>query len=109
MKQTVKSSLGIRSKIGLLALVLALGASQTANSQQTYTFTNAGATGSVGPTQAQVNTAYLSTNLNGSVIVTGGIQSFTIAQAGNYKIEAWELREGRNCIHRVMLVETEHT
>jgi hypothetical protein len=61
----------------------------TVNAQQSYTFTNAGQTGSVGPTQLQVNTSYTNSNLSGSVVVTGGIQSFTIQNAGNYKIEAW--------------------
>jgi len=57
--------------------------------QQTYTFTNASATGSAGPTQAQVTAAYLSTNLNGSVSVsTQGIQTWTVPQSGVYRIEA---------------------
>lgn len=56
--------------------------------QTTYTFTSAGATGSVGPTQGQVNTAYASTNLNGSVVVNPqGIQNFTVPNTGIYKIE----------------------
>ena len=38
--------------------------------QFTYTFTNAGATGETGPTQAQINSAYASTNLNGAVTST---------------------------------------
>ena len=38
--------------------------------QQTYTFTNCSATGSLGPTQNMVNTAYLSTNLSGAVGTT---------------------------------------
>src|SRR5687768_16133820 len=55
--------------------------------QQSYTFTTAGATDSLGPTQSQINAAYLSTNLNGSVIVTAGIQSFTIPASGLYLID----------------------
>ncbi len=58
-------------------------------SQQTYTFTTCGATGSVGPTPAMTSTAYASTNLNGLVVNNAGVQSFTIPIAGNYKIEAW--------------------
>jgi hypothetical protein len=58
-------------------------------SQQSYTFTNAGATGRLGPTQAQLNAAYLSTNLNGLVTTGNGIQSFTIPAGGLYHIEAW--------------------
>ncbi|HQQ95551.1 MAG TPA: glycine rich domain-containing protein, partial [Bacteroidia bacterium] len=72
---------------GLSAFLFFLGSFFQA--QTSYTFTNAGATGSVGPSQAQINTAYASTNLNGSVVAAGGIQSFTIPVAGNYKIEAW--------------------
>lgn len=72
----------------LLLIFFAVLSGNTAFSQ-TYTFTPAGATGSVGPTQAQANSAYASTNLNGSVSVTGGIQSFTIPFGGNFRIEAW--------------------
>ncbi|MCC6372052.1 MAG: hypothetical protein IT236_13695 [Bacteroidia bacterium] len=58
--------------------------------QQTYTFTNCGNIGPQGPTQTMVNSAYASTNLNGSVtIVTQGIQQFTIPVSGGYRIEAW--------------------
>lgn len=56
--------------------------------QNSYTFTNCGATGSVGPTQTAANTAYTLTNLNGSVTVTGGIQTFTIPNSGPYRITA---------------------
>ena len=56
--------------------------------QNTFTFTNAGATGSVGPTQTMVNTTYSNTSLNGLVTVSLGIQSFTIPSTGNYRIEA---------------------
>ena len=57
------------------------------NAQTSYTFSTAGATGSVGPTQLQVNSAYVSTNLNGSVTVTGsGIQQFTVPVGGIYRI-----------------------
>ena len=63
----------------------------TAFAQQTYTFTNCGATGSVGPTQAQINAAYTGTNaLTGLVSLssTTGIQSFTIPISGPYRILA---------------------
>ncbi len=56
-------------------------------SQQTYTFTSAAATSSVGPTQAQLNTAYLATNLNGSVVSVGGKQTFTVPNSGLYLID----------------------
>ncbi|HQQ95042.1 MAG TPA: T9SS type A sorting domain-containing protein [Bacteroidia bacterium] len=58
------------------------------SAQVTYTFTNASATGSAGPTQAMANAAYASTNLNGSVTVVNGLQSFTIPVSGMYRVEA---------------------
>ena len=58
-------------------------------SQQSYTFTNCGATGSVGPTAAMVNTTYVSTNLNGNVgVTTTGIQTWTVPTSGLYRITA---------------------
>ena len=56
---------------------------------QTYTFTNAGATGTDGPTQSMVNSEYSTTNLAGSVTVNGGIQSWSVPVSGLYKIEAY--------------------
>ncbi|MDI1355684.1 MAG: T9SS type A sorting domain-containing protein [bacterium] len=57
-------------------------------SQQSYTFTSAGATGSVGPTQIQLNSAYLSTNLSGAVVAsTTGIQTWTVPNTSNYLID----------------------
>ncbi|MDO8998508.1 MAG: glycine-rich protein, partial [Bacteroidota bacterium] len=72
----------------LLLPVIVFGAS-TLKAQTTYTFTSAGATGSVGPTQLQVNTAYTLTNLQGSVTCAAGIQEFTIPVSGNYRVEAY--------------------
>ena len=72
-------------KGGILTFALAT----SVNAQQTYTFTNAGATGSLGPTQGQVNAAYSASNLNGSVTINiQGIQEFTIPVTGGYRIEA---------------------
>ncbi len=83
---------GLRS-----AFVMATFAFATdANAQLTYTFTTAGATGTVGPTQTQVNNAYTGTNLQGSVVATGGIQSFTIPVSGPYKITAYGAQGGYN-------------
>lgn len=56
---------------------------------QTYTFTTGGQTGSTGPTQAMINAAYLGTNLDGNVTVTGGIQYWVVPTTGNYQIEAY--------------------
>jgi hypothetical protein len=78
-----------------LSLLLVSGISiNTANSQTTYTFTNAGATGNIGPTQSQINTAYSSTNLNGLVTTTAGIQSWTVPSNGLYKIDAYGAEGG---------------
>ncbi len=81
----------MKSKINLVKKVVLFSTIFVANlfyAQTTYTFTNASATGSVGPTSAQIAAAYLSTNLNGSVTVTSGIQNFTVPTTGNYRIEA---------------------
>lgn len=54
---------------------------------QTYTFTNAGATGPNGPTQAQLNAAYGAGNpLNGQVTSSNGIQLWTVPVSGTYRI-----------------------
>lgn len=67
--------------------LLFLGWSALSGQQAVYTFSTAGATGSVGPTQTQVNLAYASTNLNGSVQVSPtGIQTWTVPTAGPFRI-----------------------
>ncbi len=55
--------------------------------QQQLVFTPAGAVGKNGPTQAQVNTAYSSTPLNGKVFVKNGIQKWVVPQTGYYRIQ----------------------
>ena len=46
---------------------------------QTYDFNNASASGRFGPTQAQVNSAYVGTSLDGLVTVTGqGLQQWVV-------------------------------
>ncbi len=55
---------------------------------QTYTFTNATATGDTGPTQTDVNAEYTGTTLDGNVTVTAGIQSWTVPTTGTYSIQA---------------------
>ncbi|QQX78099.1 MULTISPECIES: HYR domain-containing protein [Aequorivita] len=55
---------------------------------QTYTFSNAGASGSYGPTQSQVNAAYTGTTLEGQVTInTQGIQEWTVPANGEYRIQ----------------------
>jgi hypothetical protein len=73
----------------VLIIVISGSVLGSLSAQTTYTFTNASATGSVGPTQGQVNTAYAATNLNGMVTTTtNGIQTWTVPSTGVYKIDA---------------------
>ena len=60
-----------------------------------YNFTNAGATGREGPSQAQINTAYAGTGLANSVTInTQGIQEWTVPTNGDYLIQAWGAEGG---------------
>ncbi len=70
-------------KAGLYFALVLTGA---LNAQVTYTFTNAGATGTAGPTQTQINSAYALTNLNGQVVSTAGIQTWTVPTTASYSI-----------------------
>jgi hypothetical protein len=70
----------------------------SAYSQQSYTFTSAGATGRLGPTQAQLNTAYATTNLNGLVTSAAGIQTMVVPASGAYRIELLGASGGTNAI-----------
>ncbi len=76
------------NKLWVSALLFLTGCGMTFG-QTAYTFTVAGATGNNGPTQAQINTAYSSTNLAGNVTATGGIQFWTVPTSGLYKIECY--------------------
>ena len=58
---------------------------------QTYTFTNAGATGRFGPTQAQCDIAYGVGVVN---ITTQGIQEWTVPATGSYSIEVYGAEGG---------------
>ena len=58
------------------------------------TFTNAGATGRLGPTQAQINEAYKNTLLEGKVTSQDGIQLWTVPHTGIYRIEAYGTQGG---------------
>lgn len=83
-----KINFGKMLVLPFLLVMLNLVAYNVSSQVITYTFTPAGATGRFGPSQAQLNTAYLATNLNGSVTSLTGIQQFTIPSAGIYRIEA---------------------
>jgi len=50
------------------------------------TFTTCGATGPTGPDQAACDSAYAGTDLEGSVSVASGIQSFTVVRSGTYRV-----------------------
>ena len=61
----------------------------------TFIFSNAGATGRFGPTQAQVDAAYTGTDLAGKVTInTQGIQEWIVPFSGIYSIEAWGAQGG---------------
>ncbi|WP_317897578.1 T9SS type A sorting domain-containing protein [Aurantibacillus circumpalustris] len=78
----------MKSNFCLFALFLML-CSLTSFSQVNYTFTPCGKTGQTGPSQLQVNTAYSTTNLNGSVTVIGnGVQQWTVPATGMYGIRS---------------------
>lgn len=52
-----------------------------------YSFTNASATGFNGPSQAQIDSAYSGSTLQGLVTIsTLGIQSWTVPTSGEYSI-----------------------
>lgn len=53
------------------------------------TFTNAGATGMTGPTQANLDRAYLGSVLESRVISNTGIQIWAVPKSGTYRIEAY--------------------
>ncbi|UZH56054.1 HYR domain-containing protein [Salinimicrobium tongyeongense] len=56
---------------------------------QTFEFTPAGASGRTGPTQEQVNSAYVGTSLEESVTInTQGIQEWVVPVTGTYQITA---------------------
>ncbi len=70
-------------------LVIAGFALSSYSFAQVYTFTNAGAIGNVGPTQAQLNTAYTGTPLAGQVTSNSGIQRWIVPTTGTYRVETW--------------------
>ena len=63
-----------------------LNQSRTGN---TYTFTNCGVEGYLGPTQNDVDIEYAGTNLENAVTSNLGIQTWTVPVSGTYRIEGW--------------------
>ncbi|MCK9480702.1 MAG: PKD domain-containing protein [Bacteroidia bacterium] len=62
--------------------------------QQVYKFTNCGATGASGPSQAQVNSTYTATTLDGQVTCTNGFQYWTVPASGIYQFKLAGARGG---------------
>lgn len=89
----MKHKLYICEKLWLIVLLFIYF---NAVSQNNYCFTNAGATGSIGPNQAQVNIAYATSNLNGFVTSINGIQKWTVPCNGAYKITCMGAQGGGN-------------
>ena len=81
--------------LGFFTLVVAALFTQV-SAQTTYTFTTAGATGTDGPSQAQLNAEYLGTTLQGAVTSSSGIQLWTVPSSGVYSIEAKGAKGGDN-------------
>ena len=62
-----------------------------------YTFTNAGSTGTTGPTIDDINNAYSGTSLEGKItMTTQGVQEFIIPESGTYRIETYGAAGGNN-------------
>ena len=75
----------VRAFATLTGVLLTLPAAVFA---QTYNFIPCGVSGYQGPTQANCDTAYTASSLEGDVTVTGGIQSWTVPVTGSYRITA---------------------
>ena len=58
------------------------------------TFTNAEATGMTGPTQEQLDKAYIGSVLEGKVVSNSGIQLWIVPKSGTYRIEAYGAQGG---------------
>jgi hypothetical protein len=71
-----------------IGLPLFLSTPPASSANITYTFVPGGATGIIGPTQAQLNSAYLYTTLDGLVTSNNGIQEWVVPSTGDYIITA---------------------
>jgi hypothetical protein len=64
-----------------------------------WIFTNAGATGRFGPTQAQIDANYSGTSLEGAVTINAthqGIQEWTVPASGKYRVQVWGAQGGNS-------------
>ncbi len=88
----------LRSFTGFFILLLIPA---TAFTQTTVTFTPAGATGRLGPTQTQINNTYTSGNTlyQKVTINTQGIQEWTVPANGVYTIEVFGAQGGRSYLY----------
>ena len=77
----------IMKKNYILTLLVGIFMYSGSVNAQTYTFTNAGASGRMGPNQLEVDAAYTGTPLDGDVTVTTqGIQEWVVPLTGAYMI-----------------------
>lgn len=90
----MKNSLTLKQKrtctkvASFLTVLLSL-ISLNSISQETWEFSNAGATGRMGPTESEIDAAYAGTNLENNVVInTQGIQEWTVPMSGTYLIHA---------------------
>jgi len=84
LSKLTAASILLSSSIFTLSFPLA----NEATAATTYSFTNAGATGMNGPTQAQVTSAYAATTLAGKVVInTQGVQEWAPPTSGLYQID----------------------
>ncbi len=68
-------------------LIIAISIVGFVHSQETFTFTNCGATGQDGPDAGAVTAEYVGTTLEGDVTETDGIQYWTVPATGEYSIQ----------------------
>ena len=60
-----------------------------------WNFSSAGASGRLGPTQAQIDANYSGTTLENKITIqTRGIQKWVVPMTGTYRIEAWGAQGG---------------
>jgi hypothetical protein len=76
---------------------------------EAVTFTNCSATGKDGPSQTDCDSAYGGGFLDGSVIVSNGIQYFTIPSDGSYYIEAAGAKGGGSSAGKGALMSGDFT
>lgn len=78
----------IKSGFGAASLLVIATAAMGNAVGQTVQFTTCAASGAEGPTQAECDAAYAGTPLEGDVVVSDGIQNWTVPATGTYRITA---------------------